>query len=217
MHNCEVIKRGKKAGGITVELLLAIILAVVVLFFILSLFSDNLKTMVASSRISNMFDNNNKTTYANQAFDPTSVNVQVLAEQGNTLKTLDDYKKAAIEKINHYAASPPANEAEVMDLAMWASIAKTIKDTSGSGGTTTLTSFLPSNLESEFYTQYGIRVQITYNSSYHTTINPTPNNYITTAKVVNFPVGKTIDSGFLNNTDNQFVTVKEIVKQFRSS
>lgn len=115
---------GKKRAGVTVELLLAILLAVVVLFFVLSIFGDNLKTMVANSGIQNMFDNGQKTTFGKQAFDPTQVNVQVLAEQGNTLKTLDDFKKAAADKIKYYTDNPPQNEDQVLDLAKWATIAR---------------------------------------------------------------------------------------------
>lgn len=214
MYTMIVKKYGKKAAGVTVETLLAITLAVVVLFFVLNIFGDNLKTMVASSGIQRMYDNSQKTTYSTQQYDPTSVNVQVLAEQGNTLNTLDDYKNKAIEKINHYANNPPTNEAEVMDLAMWASIARTIKAPSGSGASTYNATLLPTSLEGEFYTKYGIRIQVAYNNSYKTTITQTPNNYIATTKIVDFSVGTSNDPSFLNYPDNQFTTVKQIVQQF---
>lgn len=130
MFNKELnIRSSRKLAGVTLELILAITLAVLVLFFLLGIFGDNLKSMVASSRMSNMFDNTQKASYGKQAFDPTQVNVQVLAEQGgiitpSPLNTLDDFKKAAADKINYYAANPPTNEAEVLDLAKWATIAR---------------------------------------------------------------------------------------------
>lgn len=124
MHKNIVKYNGKKAAGVTVETTLAILLAVVVLFFVLSIFGDNLKTMVANSGIQRMYTNDQKTTYSTQQYDPTQVNVQVLAEQGNTLNTLDDFKQAATEKINHYKDNPPQNADEVLDLAKWATIAR---------------------------------------------------------------------------------------------
>lgn len=144
---------GKKAASVTLELMLAILLAVLVLFFILSTFSDNLRAMVANSNIKNMFDNHQKITYTNQSFDPTSVNVQVLAEQGgiitpSPLNTLDDFKHAAIDKVNHYATNPPQNEAEVLDLAKWATIAQI----------TTGSTVLTEELATTFSNSYGINI-----------------------------------------------------------
>lgn len=131
MFNKELnIRSSRKLAGVTLELILAITLAVLVLFFLLGIFGDNLKSMVVSSRMSNMFDNTQKASYGKQAFDPTQVNVQVLASQGGTittpspLNTLDDFKKGAADKINYYAANPPTNEEEVLDLAKWATIAR---------------------------------------------------------------------------------------------
>lgn len=145
--------RGRKAAGVTVELALAIILAIVVLFFVLSIFGDNLKTMVGSSNMANVWDNSHKVTYSTQQYDPTQVNVQVLAEQGNTLNTLQDYIDAATDKINHYAANPPQNEDEVLDLAKWATIARITT------GSTVLTPELTQSL----ITNNGIYIDYQYN------------------------------------------------------
>lgn len=126
--NGKVGRSGKKAGGITVELLLAVILSVVVLFLILSLFSNNLKQMVVNSNISRMFANNSaKTANANWEANPTQtqvnvkqVNVQIVADQG-----LDWYRKNAIDLITKYKnQKEPLSDAQIADLAEQITIAK---------------------------------------------------------------------------------------------
>ena len=74
----------KKSGAITVEVAIGIALAVVVLVVTIGLFSENLSAMVSNSRIVNMFDNTNKSTYDNFNRDYTGaqVNVQLIGEQG---------------------------------------------------------------------------------------------------------------------------------------
>lgn len=125
----ELNLRGRKSAGVTLELILAITLAVLVLFFILNIFSDNLKGMVANSGIQNMFNNKQKATYAKEAFDPTQVNVQVLAEQGSIVfHTLQEAQDYAINKIKGYINNPPQNADQVMDLAKALTIAKTTVD-----------------------------------------------------------------------------------------
>lgn len=148
--------RDRKVAGVTVELMLAITLAVVVLFFVLSIFGDNLKTMVASSGIQRMYANDQKTTYSTQKYDPTSVNVQVLAEQGNTFTSFQDAKDKAKAKVDGYLANPPQNEEQVLDLAKWATIAKIV------GGDTIITLDLYNN----FISSYGIHI---YRSTYFAT------------------------------------------------
>lgn len=175
--------RGKKAAGVTVELALAIILAIVVMFYVLSIFGDNLKAMMSNSNIANIWDNSHKVTYSTQAYDPTSVNVQVLAEQGNTLNTLDDYKNTAIDKINHYAANPPQNEDEVLDLAKWATIARITT------GSTVLTPELTQSL----IINNGIIIDYMY--AHQTTVGTTPingSNVVINKKIsyeVSVPIG----------------------------
>lgn len=152
--------RGRKSAGVTVELILAILLAVVVLFFILSMFSDNLKTMVTSSNMANVWDNTHKTTFGTQQYDPTSVNVQVLAEQGHTLQWYIDQATTAIDK---YKDTPPATLSEVEDLAKWATIARITKQRD----------ILTSELATKFYQAYGIAIDNSY--AYTTQIKPNPN------------------------------------------
>lgn len=152
---------GRKAAGVTLELILGISLAVLVLFFVLNIFSDNLKTMVANSSMHNMWDKSEKTTYGKEAFDPTQVNVQVLAEQGNTLQW---YIEQAAAEIDKYKDTPPATLAEVEDLAKWATIARI---TSGTQVLTTGTD----GLATKFYNAYGIYIN-NINSSYITQIMP---------------------------------------------
>lgn len=125
MLNNKLIKRGKKAG-VTVELLLSVLLAVVVLFLILGLFSDNLQKMFTKSNMAGLWNNNDqKTAVANRAFDPTQTNVQVLAEQGQT------YLKWALDTIDNYKKNPPQDEDGVLELAKAATIARILAGTDG--------------------------------------------------------------------------------------
>lgn len=115
MFNREVIKGGKKAG-VTVELILAIVLSVVVLFVVLGLFNDNIKEMIANSNISRMFANNaaSKTANINWSINPTQteVNVQTIADQG-----LTSYLDRAQKTVDKYLATPPTTEAQLIELA----------------------------------------------------------------------------------------------------
>lgn len=151
--------RGKKAAGVTVELMLAITLAIVVLFFILSIFGDNLKAMVASSGIQNMYQNNQKTTFSRQQYDPTQVNVQVLAEQGNTFTSLQDAKDKAKAKIDGYLANPPQNEEQVLDLAKWATIARIVADTEIINSSVYANLIIPNGIH--IYTEGGFKTKVT--------------------------------------------------------
>jgi hypothetical protein len=208
MFNQKVDGSGRKSAGVTLELILAITLAVVVLFFILSLVGDDLKTMVASGRISNMFVNGQKTTYNNQAFDPTQVNVQVLAEQGNTFQTLADAQNQAIDKIKGYLTNPPQNADQVMDLAKWLTIAKTTVSASA-------------------LSQQGISVS-TLAGQYGITINNSGTNFSTsvgTAKILansgsvtnytQLPINKQFtyspDVTVLTASDNQLAAANQII------
>ena len=217
MFNREVNKSTKKAG-VTVELILAVMLAVVVLFFILSIFGDNLKTMMANSNIHNMFNNTNKATYTTQASpqttvsigDPAEVPTQITGEQG-----LQQILTQAQQKIDNYINNPPKNEQQVEDLAKWASIATTVRTADPNG--------LPvssiSDTDVRFVATYGIGVN-ERTSSFNTTITPntdpsSPNNYITSTKTYDFSVSSSDNTGkFLNTTNNQITTVNNILKVF---
>lgn len=125
MFDCEVIKRGRKAGGVTIETLLGVLLAVVVLFFVIGLFNDNLKNMLTNGSMSNIWTKTEKTTYNafNKDYTNSQVNVQTLGEQGGTvLETLDDFINAAKAKAAYYTANPPQNEEQLEDLAKWLTI-----------------------------------------------------------------------------------------------
>lgn len=211
---------GKKAAGVTVETLLAITLAVVVLFFVLNIFGDNLKTMVASSGIQRMYDNSQKTTYGTQQYDPTSVNVQVLAEQGNTVKPIDDYKTEAETKIDGYIKNPPRNQEEVFDLAKWATIAKiiTVQNPDNS-----IEPFLSMEQE-RFCYKYGIDIGdfiASSASNFNTKIKTgsTLNNYTTSPKILEFTID-TNNTGnqnqgtdiFTDNPQNQLSAIQSVIK-----
>lgn len=101
-------KRNCKFAGTTLEVALSIGLGVVVLFVVLGIFGDNLKTMVSSSNINNLTkQSNQKTSYDSYNRNYASSNAQVgvkyvptqtIAEQGLEIAmaaaqaTIDKYK-----------------------------------------------------------------------------------------------------------------------------
>lgn len=218
MLNYKINKSGKKAAGVTVELMLAITLAVVVLFFVLSIFGDNLKTMVASSGIQNMYENNKKTTYSTQQYDPTQVNVQVLAEQGSTVKPIDDYKTEAATKIDGYVKNPPKNQDQVFDLAKWATIAKIITTKNSDGSVEPSLSIA----NEQFCYKYGIAIDDftarTESSTFNTKIETGSilNNYTTSPKILEFSINTTSGNnntrGNLTDPANQLSAIEKVLK-----
>lgn len=204
MFNKEFNIRARRAGGVTLELILAITLAVLVLFFILGLFGDNLKGMVASSRITNMFDNTQKASYAKEAFDPTQVNVQVLAEQGLTLPQYLDNANAIIKK---YETTPPPNQEELQKLAQAATVAKIITKTISGGYQTQTLSYTDEGIFSQ---RDGIDIYLYNSSSYNTTISIDGK----VVKTLNFPIATTSNVKTLNsplNSTDQLTAVKAVL------
>lgn len=163
-------KNGIKAGGVTVELLLAILLSVVVLFLILGLFSDNLKQMIVNSNISRVFANNSaKTTYSNQNADPTQTQeeVQIVADHA-----LDWYFKNAQKLIATYRQIPPdkISETELEDFAKQVTIARI-------GGSNYINSNDLYSFSNPPPDGYGIKTTMNYNNGdyYTKVINNTTN------------------------------------------
>lgn len=194
---------GKKAAGVTVELMLAIALAVVVLFFVLSIFSNNLKTMVANSDMHRMWDKSEKSTYSNFNRDysnstvggsSSQVNVQVLAEQG--LSTLPDFINAAKTNADSYNNNPPQTQAQVEDLAKCLTILKM------TGGASAIKQY------DGLISKYGISINMS-NSFYVTQVQT--NNI--TGLAINEQFAYNSDSYFLSNSqDNQLAVAQEIQK-----
>lgn len=78
-------KSNIKPGMVTTELAISIALAIVVLIVVVGLFNDNLSSMVASSKLSNLFNgDSSKTEFSNFNSDYTDsqINVQITGEQG---------------------------------------------------------------------------------------------------------------------------------------
>jgi hypothetical protein len=201
MLNREIIKN-RKRSEISVEMCISIALAVVVLFVVVGLFNNNLQAMVASSNMSNMWNNTQKTTYSTQTEDPTKnsaigsqVNVQVLAEQGG-LNTLDDYINAAIANVDYYDKNPPTTEDSVEDLAKCLTILKMTK------GITVYDQHDGTNLA----TTHGIKITINNVASETKVLKDT-----TTGLVINkqfeYAQGGTIN---LRSPDDQLTVAKEI-------
>lgn len=88
--------KGRKAG-ITIEIALSIALSVIVLFLVIGLFSENLKTMMSRIGLKSFFRASEKTTVADWGDDPTAtqINVQIAADYG--LSSEHKKAKAAIE------------------------------------------------------------------------------------------------------------------------
>lgn len=113
MKNKE-FKRNCKFAGTTLEVALSIGLGVVVLFVVLGIFGDNLKTMVSSSNINNLTkQSNQKTSYESYNRNYASSNAQVgvkyvptqtIAEQG-----LEIAMAAAQATIDRYKDRDPAS------------------------------------------------------------------------------------------------------------
>ncbi len=144
---------GRKKAGITVEVTLSIVLAVLVLFLTLGLFSGNLKTLVENGGIQTLFDKDasaDKIAYNPKEGDPTAtqVNVQVVAEQG-----LEWYLTQAQEAIQMYKENPPTTQEQIEDLAKAATIAKILGK-------------LENADEAAFYKAYGIDIQTGRNKTF---------------------------------------------------
>lgn len=69
----------KKSGMISVEIALAVVSVIIVLFMVIGVFTDNTKTMVSSSGIKNLTQENNaKTTYSsfNRNYDSSQIEIK---------------------------------------------------------------------------------------------------------------------------------------------
>lgn len=174
-----------RQAGVTVETTLSILLAVVVLFLILGLFSNNLKEMIANSNMSRLFVNNANSKTVNQKWgvDPTKtqVDVKIVADQG-----LDYYLTQAQQTIAKYKATPPQNESEIEDLAKAATIAKIVNGTSG----------LSQEDEKLFYKSYGISIDTT--SAFTTKVT-------TVNKIISYSTGS-----MLENESEKLNAVKKV-------
>lgn len=123
--------RNFKFAGVTVEISLAMVLCLTILFVAIGIWGDNLGIMVQSSGIHNIFNKDNsaakaanwgttqsKTLVVNDP-TPSQENTQIMGEQG-----LSDYLANAQATINKYLATPPTTEAQIEDLAKAATIKK---------------------------------------------------------------------------------------------
>lgn len=76
---------GKNSAMMTVELGVSLVLIVVVLFVVIGLFNDNIKSMIGSSNFSRLFSANGlKTLFQsfNRNYDDSQIYVQIMGEQG---------------------------------------------------------------------------------------------------------------------------------------
>lgn len=79
------LKNGKNSAMMTVELGVSLVLIVVVLFVVIGLFNDNIKTMIGNSNFSRIFSGNGLKTWFqsfNRNYDDSQVYVQIMGEQG---------------------------------------------------------------------------------------------------------------------------------------
>ncbi len=80
-----MIKRERKFAMVSTEVAVGIALTVVALFVVLGLFGDNLSTLVANTKLGNVFnENSSKTEYNSfdRDYSDSQVNVQIMGEQG---------------------------------------------------------------------------------------------------------------------------------------
>lgn len=162
-----------KIAAITIEITLSVALAVVVLFALLGLFSDNLSTMAANSGIHNLFNKRPSMDQADASWgkNPTAtqVNVQIVADQG---LTLNDYVNNAQATINKYKNRNDLTPTEIEDLAK----ALTVLSITNPSGPST------SGIYPSLRTQYGISIKLNSpdtNGNYAgiTTVGNTTINY----------------------------------------
>lgn len=100
-----------RLAGLTMEVAVASLMAITVLFLTLGLFSDNLKVMAESGNIKNLFQRNSSLTLNNNfAKDYNSknsqVNVQIVGEQGVTIEYYMTQAENAIKAITDKYADP---------------------------------------------------------------------------------------------------------------
>jgi len=113
--------RNAKRAGITVEVALAALLSVTVLFLVLGLFSQNLQVMAANSNINNLFNRTDKMTAHNsfnRDYTSSQVNVQIVGEQGIT--AIHDQAQKAIDALA--AKTTPLTDQEIASLAKYFTI-----------------------------------------------------------------------------------------------
>lgn len=117
-----------KKAGITIEVMLSASLAIVVLFLILGLFGNNLKTMMTGSGFKRVFTNN--TTSADQSFDEYTNSKEIVSSQGNyrivgeqgVEKTVADWEIEAQGEVDKLKDKTSLTDAERMNLAKWLTI-----------------------------------------------------------------------------------------------
>lgn len=97
---------GKTPAMMTVELGVSLVLIVIVLFVVIGLFNDNIKSMISSSNFSRMFSANGLKTWFQsfgRNYDDSQIYVQIMGEQGlemlrmkanNNSKSLIDNSKS---------------------------------------------------------------------------------------------------------------------------
>jgi len=108
MKNIKSFNTARKAG-VTVEVAIAIVLAVSVLFLVLGLFSDNLKTMADNTGFNNLVKKDTSTVTANtnlnKNYTDSVVNVQIAGQQG--LQWYMDDTQKRIDVLNAKSQTTP--------------------------------------------------------------------------------------------------------------
>lgn len=136
-----------KKAGITIEMMLAISLAVVVLFLVLGLFSNNLKNMVAGGGMQNIFKSSttmDSETKLNKNYANSQMEVGVMAGQGvifdPSKATLPEWIAEAKKQLDALKNKTPLTDADKMIIAKWATI---LGQTNPSNIYTPLEDYLP--------------------------------------------------------------------------
>lgn len=79
------LRLGKNPAMMTVELGVSLVLIIVVLFVVIGLFNDNIKSMIGSSNFARLFSANGIKTFFqsfNRNYDDSQIYVQIMGEQG---------------------------------------------------------------------------------------------------------------------------------------
>jgi len=128
MKNIKSFNAARRAG-VTVEVVIAIILALSVLFLVLGLFSDNLKTIADNAGINNLVKKDTSTVTANaklnKNYTNSVVNVQIAGQQGlqwfmnNTQKQIDVLNTKSTTGAVVAPATTGLSAADQIDLAKY--------------------------------------------------------------------------------------------------
>lgn len=116
------LRFGKNPAMMTVELGVSLVLIVVVLFVVIGLFNDNIKSMIGSSNFSRLFSANGLKNFFqsfNRNYDDSQIYVQIMGEQGLEMlrKKANNSDLGLIETAKSASSTDPTTTNTIIYLA----------------------------------------------------------------------------------------------------